>query len=39
MSKQITTILARQNESDKRLKVGAYCSTEHQEQKQSLNHK
>lgn len=38
MSKQITTILARQNQADKKLKVAAYCrvSTEHEEQRQSL---
>ncbi len=38
MSKQITTIPARQNQADKRLKVAAYCrvSTEHDEQIQSL---
>jgi site-specific DNA recombinase len=38
MSKQITTIPARQNKSEKRLKVAAYCrvSTEHEEQRQSL---
>lgn len=38
MSKQITTIPARQNQDEKRLKVAAYCraSTEHEEQKQSL---
>ena len=38
MSKQITTIPAKQNQADKRLKVAAYCrvSTEYEEQKQSL---
>lgn len=38
MSKQITTIPARQNQVDKKLKVAAYCrvSTEHEEQRQSL---
>lgn len=38
MSKQITTIPAKQNQADKRLKVAAYCrvSTEHEEQRQSL---
>ncbi|MGC4018873.1 MAG: recombinase family protein [Muricomes sp.] len=38
MSKQITTIPARQNQGEKRLKVAAYCrvSTEHEEQRQSL---
>jgi site-specific DNA recombinase len=38
MSKQITTIPARQNQVDKKLKVASYCrvSTEHEEQKQSL---
>jgi len=38
MSKQITTILAKQNQADKRLKIAAYCrvSTEYEEQKQSL---
>lgn len=38
MSKQITTIPARQNQEDKRLKVAAYCrvSTEYEEQRQSL---
>jgi predicted site-specific integrase-resolvase len=38
MSKQITTIPAKQDQSDKRLKVAAYCrvSTEHEEQRQSL---
>ncbi len=38
MSKQITTIPARQNQSDKRLKVAVYCrvSTEHEAQRQSL---
>jgi len=38
MSKQITTIPARQDPLDKKLKVAAYCrvSTEHEEQRQSL---
>lgn len=38
MSKQITAIPAKQDQSDKRLKVAAYCrvSTEHEEQRQSL---
>jgi site-specific DNA recombinase len=38
MSKQITTIPARQNQVDKKLKVAAYCrvSTEHEEQRESL---
>lgn len=38
MSKQITIISATQDQSDKRLKVAAYCrvSTEHEEQRQSL---
>ncbi len=38
MSRQITTIPAKQNQSDKRLKVAAYCrvSTEYEEQRQSL---
>ncbi|MEL7625223.1 MAG: recombinase family protein [Clostridiales bacterium] len=38
MSKQVTTIPAKNNQSDKKLKVAAYCrvSTEHEEQKQSL---
>ncbi|QAT42327.1 recombinase family protein [Aminipila luticellarii] len=38
MSKQITTIPARPNQDEKRLKVAAYCrvSTEHEEQRQSL---
>jgi len=39
MSKQITTIPPRQNRSDKRLKVAAYCrvSTEHEEHKHKWN--
>lgn len=38
MSKQITTIPARPNQDERRLKVAAYCrvSTEHEEQRQSL---
>lgn len=38
MSKQITAIHAKNNQSDKKLKVAAYCrvSTEHEEQRQSL---
>lgn len=38
MSKQITTIPAKQDQSDKKLKVAAYCRvrTEHEEQRQSL---
>jgi len=38
MSKQITTIPAKNNQTDKKLKIAAYCrvSTEHEEQRQSL---
>lgn len=39
MSKQITTILAKQNQADKGLKAATYCrvSTEHEEQRQSFS--
>ncbi|MGI5986042.1 MAG: recombinase family protein [Oscillospiraceae bacterium] len=38
MSKQIITIPAKNNQTDKKLKIAAYCrvSTEHEEQRQSL---